>query len=411
MLDITKLISAFFLAVIIWSLTPAETYAQFSEGAPEYNVTEDVFDDSSLLREFSFTEPLTAPLVYDFINTFADQKPGYDYSGMSVYLGQSLPVKILESGRVKVIKSKEGETVLSDGEWTGFKGRFQAGLVYSETGEITVTKDKVSVAWSAGIIPDLKILTGPADGEATLQNNVADLKDLKYVHLPRILRVLCRFVEWVYKGIQSVTGLSWGLSLFLFAVVIKALLFPINVMTARLQGQANAHKAALEPIFNTIKEKYKGETAHKKVMAAYKARGITPYYSLKPLLATMISLPVLIAIFNMLGEILPLRDSAFLWIESLAYPDKIAALPLSLPLLGQSLNLLPFLMTGVTFLSAYSLKSATASAGELRRQKRNLYLMGTAFFLIFYPFPSAMVLYWTLSTALQFVINRVSKVT
>jgi len=181
------------------------------------------------------------------------------------------------------------------------------------------------------------------------------------------------------------------------------------MLTTRFQNQANSHKTALEPIFDDIKNNFKGEVAHNKVMAAYKARGITPYYSLKPLLATMISLPVLIAIFNMLGEVEPLRGAAGLWADSLAYPDALAQISTRLPLFGESFNLLPFIMAGVTFFSAYTLKSATASPREIQRQKRNLFLMGSVFFLVFYPFPSAMVLYWTLSTILQSAANKMIK--
>ncbi|MCP4842634.1 MAG: YidC/Oxa1 family membrane protein insertase, partial [Halieaceae bacterium] len=124
----------------------------------------------------------------------------------------------------------------------------------------------------------------------------------------------------------------------------------------------------------------------------------------------LLQIPIWIAVFNALGEMPQLQNSAFLWIESLAYPDAIARLPFVIPLLGDSVSLLPWLMSGVTLLSARLFQDRLAPADELKKQKRNLYLIALAFFLVFYPFPAAMVLYWTLSNALQIVQQRFIRV-
>ncbi|NQX89816.1 MAG: YidC/Oxa1 family membrane protein insertase, partial [Halioglobus sp.] len=138
--------------------------------------------------------------------------------------------------------------------------------------------------------------------------------------------------------------------------------------------------------------------------------GITTFYVLKPMLAMLIQIPLWIAVFNVLGEMPQLENAGFLWIKSLAYPDSIAMLPFVVPLLGDSISVLPLLMTVVTGVSAMLLQDRLAPEPELRRQKRNLYLMALAFLLLFYPFPAAMVLYWTLSNALQIVQQSVIKV-
>lgn len=405
-----KKLSVFLFVSLIVLLSPALSHAQFSDTSVKFDTSEVRTQDEGTLETYDFTTQTNAPLTYELSLEASRVQDVYDYSGMAVYLGMAPAVKVMESGHVKTIKIKKNAPVLSDGEWTGFKGRFKAVLLRSEAGTVTITNDVMTVDWPVGVVPDLKILRGRQDTEmAPNIEGLVDIRTVQYAHLPRWMRVLCRVVEGIYKTIQSVTGLGWALSLLIFAIVIKLLLFPIAMLTARFQSQANAHKTALEPIFDNIKKNYKGETAHKKTMAAYKERGITPYYSLKPLLATMISLPVLIAIFNMLGEVEPLRGTSAFWIGSLAYPDAISTLPTKLPLFGESLNLLPFIMAGVTFFSAYTLKSSTASLREIGRQKRNLFLMGTTFFLIFYPFPSAMVLYWTLSTMLQLIANKFIK--
>ena len=399
----------FLFACVLGLLTPSLSYAQFSDDTVKVSITEGEVA-GGVLKKFTFAEATKSHLVYELSLQSSGVKDGYRYSGMAVYLGIAPAVKVMKNGHVRIIKFKDGENVISDGNWTGYKGRFKAALARSETGTISVTPDMMTISWPAGVTADLEIFTGnPDTSAAPTVDGLVDIRTLQYAHLPRWMRVLCRLVEGLYKGIQSVTGLGWGVSLLLFAIVIKLMLFPVTMLTTRFQNQTNTHKKALEPIFDDIKNNFKGEIAHNKVMAAYKARGITPYYSLKPLLATMISLPVLIAIFNMLGEVEPLRRAGGLWFNSFAYPDAIAAAPAPIPLFGQTLNILPFIMAGVTFFSAYKLQSATASPREIKQQKRNLYLMGAAFFVIFYPFPSAMVLYWTLSTVLQSIITLFRK--
>ena len=98
-----------------------------------------------------------------------------------------------------------------------------------------------------------------------------------------------------------------------------------------------------------------------------------------------------------------LADSSFLWIEDLAYPDRLVDLGFGIPLIGSSLNLLPILMTIITLLSTLTYKNELAPKQEIKRQKVRLYLMAVSFLVLFYPFPAAMVLYWLMANLLQTV--------
>ena len=127
------------------------------------------------------------------------------------------------------------------------------------------------------------------------------------------------------------------------------------------------------------------------------------------MLPMFIQIPIWVAVFNALGEMPQLDGQAFLWINNLAYPDAIANLPTALPLLGDTVSLLPLLMTVVTILSAALIQDRLAPANEQKKQKRNGYLIALSFLVLFYPFPAAMVLYWTLSNALQIVQQKMIK--
>jgi membrane protein insertase Oxa1/YidC/SpoIIIJ len=89
----------------------------------------------------------------------------------------------------------------------------------------------------------------------------------------------------------------------------------------------------------------------------------------------------------------------------LKFPDSGSGVPL----FGSTLNLLPILMTVVTIVSAIIYRDHVAPASETRKQKRNLYFMAIAFFVLFYPFPASMVLYWASANVLQVVQQMLSK--
>ena len=183
-------------------------------------------------------------------------------------------------------------------------------------------------------------------------------------------------------------------------------MLPSNILLIRSQRRVSYIQAKLNPALEKIKVDFSGQEAHEKSMAAYKAEGVSPFYTLKPLMFVLIPLPFLIAIFNVLGELDLLVGQSFLWIRDLAYPDKIFDFAINIPLLGSSLNLLPFLMTSLTVLAALFYKDKIISKKELNRQKFNLCCMAVGLFILFYPFPSAMVLYWTSANVWQIFQQR-----
>ena len=88
-----------------------------------------------------------------------------------------------------------------------------------------------------------------------------------------------------------------------------------------------------------------------KIMEAHKNLGVSPFFSLRPMLVTLIQFPILIATFNALGEMPQFQGVSFLWIEDLAYPDSLASLPTRLAIFGSEVSLLPFVMSALTLAS------------------------------------------------------------
>jgi membrane protein insertase Oxa1/YidC/SpoIIIJ len=111
----------------------------------------------------------------------------------------------------------------------------------------------------------------------------------------------------------------------------------------------------------------------------------------------------------MLAEDFDLSRMAFLWIQDLSRPDELGRLPVCLPFFGCYLNLLPFLMSGVSLAALLRFRSSALTPSLVRRQRRNLAGMTLLFFLLFYTFPAGMVLYWTSTNALQLAGQEVRR--
>jgi len=297
---------------------------------------------------------------------------------------------------------------LSANQWLVGVGRLNALVVRGE-GLSIVSGQSQPVLDLSTLASNAHLFVKPV-ARQELELLSPELGQLRYVHLASVFSALAKTAEATLVFIQKHLVDSWGLTILVFAVFIKLLLLPVAILTVNAQRRVSQIQAQLAPKLSHIKASYDGEEAHNQLMAAHKSLNVTPFYALKPMLATFIQIPILIAVFNALGEMPQFVGEPFLWIADLAYPDSIGTLPRSIPLFGHSISLLPVLMTAVTVLATVLFQDRLATAQEVKRQKRNLYLLGSAFFILFYPFPAAMVLYWTAVNVLQIFQQKVIKI-
>ena len=222
------------------------------------------------------------------------------------------------------------------------------------------------------------------------------INESRYSNLPIIINSIAKFFDQVLRLIQSVIG-SWGIAIILLALFMKIILLPIAVFQHKSKLRVDEIKKIVEPKIERIKKDYSGEEAHNKILNVYKDLGISQNYSLLPALLTLIQLPFLIAVFNTLGEMTELHHETFLWIVDLSRPDPIYKFNMMVPMLGNTLNLLPFIMSLSIIFAGFLGIDKTLEKKEVKIKKKNTLLLSMAFLLIFYPFPAAMVLYWTAS--------------
>lgn len=350
--------------------------------------------DQNTLTLVTQADDITIPIPF---NLFEDN---FTFDGLAKFYNGSQAIQLDARGDIIYVQQHNPKTIMQDKEWIGWKGRFKIFMLSAPGAEVTQRENTLQLHRSNSNADQIKIYLGEPEKY---------FSTLRYSYLWSWLASLCRGIEYILLVLQNSLTASWGLTIIIFAVLFKLFLLPLTLWVTRLQNEVYRSQAILEPKMRYIKAHFDGEEAHRLLMAEYKQLGITPFYALKPLIGPLIQLPLQIAVFNVLGEMPELVHAPFLWIDSLAYPDTVFHLPFLIPFFGNEIHLLPFLMVGISITATLLFKAPAGAEKSAQRQQYKLYLMALVFFILFYPFPAAMVLFWTLMNFLQLIQQHLVK--
>lgn len=321
---------------------------------------------------------------------------------------------VVAGGAVRALGDAPGDAVaLGPGQWAGVRGRFWALLARPDGGG-AVAEPRPGAAVALRPSPATgatewryTLYTGPLE-RAALARADPELERLLLSGLWWWLRALALGLLRLLRGLTALLGHP-GVAIVALAVSVKVLLLPLAALAERLQEQVNATQARLQPGLDAINAAHRGEERTRRTLALYREQGVHPLYTLKSLAGFLIQIPVFIAVFDMLAEDVDLYRVPFLWIRDLSRPDAVAALPACVPFFGCEVNLLPFLMSGVSLATLLRFRSPVLTPALVRRQRRNLAGMTLLFFLLFYTFPAGMVLYWTSTNAFQLLSQEATR--
>lgn len=155
----------------------------------------------------------------------------------------------------------------------------------------------------------------------------------------------------------------------------------------------------IQPEIEKLRKKHKDNPKglNVEMLQLYKERKINPFGGILPMI---LQIPIFWALFNTLRMTIELRQAKFFWwINDLSQPDTICHLPFHLPIIGNNVNLLPIIMV-VTQVIQQDMMPAGVKSTE---QKLMFYAMPVIFAVMFYNFPSGLVLYWTLNNVFTIV--------
>ncbi len=225
---------------------------------------------------------------------------------------------------------------------------------------------------------------------------------------------LWRWLRWISLLLMSVLGWlhgwvgSWGLAILALAVVVRILIFPIAQVALKKNAKMVADQAKLKPLIKEVQARHKGDLvkSHEATMEIYREHGVNPHAAFGGCLPVLIQIPIFIALFNLLGQDIGLRGASFLGIDDLSRPDQLFSLGFTIPLLGGHFNLLPAIMAVSMVMVTNLTTPPGADSAQKRSQNRNMSILAIVFFVLFYPFPSGLLLYWITSNLLQFLQQR-----
>ena len=297
----------------------------------------------------------------------------------------------------KIEKGKEEHANKADNGWIAMvQHHFVSAFIAPDKVEREIVSSKVdtnlyaiseilqlgSIAPGASASMDVKLFSGPQ--ETHLLEKIAPglelVKDYGWV------TIFAKPIFWLMEQIQKLVG-NWGWTIILLTVLIKILFVPLSAASYR----SMAKMKDVAPRMKDIRERYKDDKQmmNKYMMELYKTEKINPLGGCLPV---VIQIPVFLALYWVLLASVEIRNAPWLgWITDLAQPDPYYVLPI---------------IMAVTMY--FQQKMSPPPADPM--QAKVMMFMPLVFSVMFFFFPSGLVLYWivnnVLSIAQQSWVNR-----
>ena len=198
---------------------------------------------------------------------------------------------------------------------------------------------------------------------------------------------LTRFFSLFLKMLYSIVP-NYGIAIIILTILVRIVTAPLTVKQMRSMERMRA----LAPKLKEIKEEFADDRQKQseKTMALYKSEGVNPLGGCLPML---LQFPVFIGLFYALRSTIQLRQAPFFgWINDLSVPETL----FEIPGIGLPFRVLPLIM-GATMVFQQRITPMQADPAQAKMMMTVMPVMMT---LIFYQFPSGLVLYWMVSNVL-----------
>jgi len=195
---------------------------------------------------------------------------------------------------------------------------------------------------------------------------------------------LTRFFHWLLQALYSVVP-NYGVTIILLTLLVRMVMAPLTTRQMRSMERMRA----LAPKLEELRAKFADDKAKQSegMMNLYRQEGVNPLGGCLPM---VLQIPVFIGLFYALQSSIELRHSPFFgWITDLSVPESLFTIPgLDLPV-----RVLPLLM-GASMVIQQKLTPMQADPAQA---KMMLVVMPVMMTVMFYQFPSGLVLYWMVS--------------
>ena len=239
-----------------------------------------------------------------------------------------------------------------------------------------------AVAPGATVSEDARLYAGPQES-AVLEKTAPGLELVKDYGW---LTIIAKPIFWLMTQIHHILG-NWGWTIIVLTILIKLAFFPLSAASYRSMGKMKL----VTPKMTAIRERFKGDPAkmNQEMMALYKTEKINPLGGCLPI---VVQIPVFISLYWVLLASVEMRNAPWLgWIHDLAAPD-------------------PFYILPVIMAVSMFIQTKLNPTPPDPVQAKVMMFMPILFSVMFFFFPSGLVLYWVVNNILsitqQWVITR-----
>ncbi len=229
-----------------------------------------------------------------------------------------------------------------------------------------------AIAPGASKVFDTQLYSGPQETSRLEKTHGFDLvKD--YGVLTMLAKPMFSLMDFLHNMIGN-----WGWTIVAFTVMIKLALFPLSAASYK----SMAKMKVVTPKIQAIRDRHKDEPTkmNQAMMELYKTEKINPLGGCLPIL---IQMPVFLALYWVLQASVEIRNAPWIgWITDLAAPDPWYILPV------------------IYAISMYITSKLNPAPADPMQAKMMLY-MPLVFSVMFFFFPSGLVLYWVVNNIMS----------
>jgi YidC/Oxa1 family membrane protein insertase len=349
-------------------------------------------------------EPLTFSFVDNVRQTEQDLKQNRNHTTINHYLASDDPGSLAEAS-----EKPEEMKITAPLKWTADKHDFfVAGFIADSqpfaSGTFNSTVNLADSTFIKTLSTSLALpvadVTSAAGGQYRFffgPNQFNLLKEVapnfdRNVYLGwGLFRWVNRFVVLpVFNFLQQYIS-SYGIIILLLVVLIKLVTWPLTYKTYESQ----ARMKVLKPELDEIKAKHGDDQVktQQETMKLYQQFGVSPLSGCVP---TLLTLPILFAMFQFFPNAIELRQQPFLWAPDLSTYDNAIHLPFTVPYLGSHISIFTVLMTISTLFMTYQSNQMNTAAMQ-GPMKFYSYLMPLIFFFVLNSFASGLTWYYLVS--------------
>ena len=298
--------------------------------------------------------------------------------------------------------TREYPVMGSEIDWTGFQTTYFYAAIFpdnptqasarfvvlepSKSGAAQLFFDPVELAPGQSVTREFRGYLGPkeADRLEALGGGAERSIDRGW----RWVSPLTRLFAWLLHALYTVIP-NYGVAIILLTILVRLVTAPLTVRQMRSMERLRR----VQPRMKEIQEKYKDDRQKQseELMKLYRQEKVNPLGGCFPML---LQLPVFVGLFYALRSSLELRHAPFFgWINDLSAPDLLFTIPgINLPV-----RVLPLIMGATMFFQQRITPMQTPDPMQARMMMIVMPIMMT---VLFYQFPSGLVLYWMLSNVL-----------